>query len=174
MLLMALAFWMYAIAVALARVRSIILEREAHTEWVRACRWHELASREFFAMGGYAALRVGQRRRLRRGDGRSSLAAAAPAPPARRRCAACSRQATRATGSSSGVTHESRAASAAAIIVGGVAVVGVAAALVLNALNSNLAFFFTPTAGERRRGAAGPRLPHRRHGQGRQRCSATS
>ena len=35
MLLMALAFWMYAIAVALARVRNIILEREAQTEWVR-------------------------------------------------------------------------------------------------------------------------------------------
>ncbi len=36
MLLMALAFWMYSIAVALMRVRSIILEREAHTEWVKA------------------------------------------------------------------------------------------------------------------------------------------
>ena len=35
MLLMALAFWMYAIAVALARVRNILLEREAHTEWVQ-------------------------------------------------------------------------------------------------------------------------------------------
>jgi heme exporter protein C len=35
MLLMALAFWMYAIAVVLSRVRSIILEREAHTEWVQ-------------------------------------------------------------------------------------------------------------------------------------------
>ncbi len=35
MLLMALAFWMYSIAVALVRVRSIMLEREAHTEWVR-------------------------------------------------------------------------------------------------------------------------------------------
>jgi len=35
MLVMALAFWMYAIAVALTRVRAIILEREAHTEWVR-------------------------------------------------------------------------------------------------------------------------------------------
>ena len=34
MLLMALCFWMYAIAVALVRVRAIILEREAHTEWV--------------------------------------------------------------------------------------------------------------------------------------------
>ncbi|MDO8960363.1 MAG: heme ABC transporter permease CcmC [Rhodocyclaceae bacterium] len=35
MLLMALAFWMYSIAVALTRVRAIILEREAHTEWVK-------------------------------------------------------------------------------------------------------------------------------------------
>lgn len=35
MLLMALAFWMYAIAVALGRVRNIILERERHTDWVR-------------------------------------------------------------------------------------------------------------------------------------------
>jgi cytochrome c-type biogenesis protein CcmE len=32
-----------------------------------------------------------------------------------------------------------------AIIIGGVASVGVASALVLNALNSNVAFFFTPT-----------------------------
>ncbi len=35
MLIMALAFWMYSIAVALTRVRAIILEREAHTEWVK-------------------------------------------------------------------------------------------------------------------------------------------
>jgi heme exporter protein C len=35
MLLMALAFWMYAIAAALARVRNILLEREGHTEWVQ-------------------------------------------------------------------------------------------------------------------------------------------
>jgi len=34
MLLMALAFWMYSIAVSLARLRNVILEREAHTEWV--------------------------------------------------------------------------------------------------------------------------------------------
>lgn len=34
MLLMALAFWMYSIAVALYRVRSIILERERHATWV--------------------------------------------------------------------------------------------------------------------------------------------
>jgi heme exporter protein C len=35
MLVMALSFWMYSIAVALARVRNIILERERQTEWVR-------------------------------------------------------------------------------------------------------------------------------------------
>lgn len=35
MLLMALCFWMYSIAVALMRVRSIILERERHTDWVK-------------------------------------------------------------------------------------------------------------------------------------------
>ena len=34
MLLMALSFWMYAIAVALYRVRTLILERERHTLWV--------------------------------------------------------------------------------------------------------------------------------------------
>ncbi|HMW63517.1 MAG TPA: heme ABC transporter permease CcmC [Accumulibacter sp.] len=36
MLLCALACWMYSIAVALMRVRTIMLERERHTEWVRA------------------------------------------------------------------------------------------------------------------------------------------
>ena len=35
MLLMALAFWMYAIAVALMRLRTITLERERHTAWAR-------------------------------------------------------------------------------------------------------------------------------------------
>ncbi len=38
MLLMALAAWMYSIAVALARVRRIILERERDAEWVRLQR----------------------------------------------------------------------------------------------------------------------------------------
>jgi heme exporter protein C len=42
MLLMALAFWMYAVAVALARVRNLLLEREAQTEWVQ----HAVAQRE--------------------------------------------------------------------------------------------------------------------------------
>jgi heme exporter protein C len=35
MLLMALAFWMYSIAIALYRVRSIMLERERGSEWVK-------------------------------------------------------------------------------------------------------------------------------------------
>ena len=35
MLVMAFAFWAYAIAMALHRVRSIMLEREVHTDWVR-------------------------------------------------------------------------------------------------------------------------------------------
>ena len=38
MLLMALAAWMYSIAVALMRVRSIILERERDAQWVRELR----------------------------------------------------------------------------------------------------------------------------------------
>lgn len=36
MLLMVFAAWFYTIAVALVRVRRIILERERHTEWVKA------------------------------------------------------------------------------------------------------------------------------------------
>jgi heme exporter protein C len=35
MLLMSLAAWMYSIAAALHRVRSIIVQRERHTRWVR-------------------------------------------------------------------------------------------------------------------------------------------
>ncbi|MCX8145727.1 MAG: heme ABC transporter permease CcmC [Azovibrio sp.] len=35
MLICAIAMWMYTIAVALMRVRTIILERERHTDWVR-------------------------------------------------------------------------------------------------------------------------------------------
>jgi heme exporter protein C len=34
MLVMALAFWMYSIAIALFRVRAIILERERNSDWV--------------------------------------------------------------------------------------------------------------------------------------------
>jgi heme exporter protein C len=35
MLVMALGFWMYCIAVALLRMRCIMLERERHTLWAR-------------------------------------------------------------------------------------------------------------------------------------------
>jgi heme exporter protein C len=35
MLIMALAFWAYAFAVVLARVRTIILERERGAAWTR-------------------------------------------------------------------------------------------------------------------------------------------
>jgi heme exporter protein C len=38
MLLMALAFWMYSIAVVLMRVRCIILERERNSDWVKQMR----------------------------------------------------------------------------------------------------------------------------------------
>lgn len=34
MLIMSLAMWMYCLTLALMRIRAIILEREAHTEWV--------------------------------------------------------------------------------------------------------------------------------------------
>jgi heme exporter protein C len=36
MLVMVFAFWMYSIAVSLARVRAIMLERERHTAWAQA------------------------------------------------------------------------------------------------------------------------------------------
>jgi heme exporter protein C len=40
MLVMALAFWMYSFAVTLARVRTIMLEREHHADWARAAALH--------------------------------------------------------------------------------------------------------------------------------------
>ena len=36
MLVMALAFWMYSIAVILMRVRCVIIERERHADWIKA------------------------------------------------------------------------------------------------------------------------------------------
>jgi heme exporter protein C len=35
MLIMTLGFWAYSIAIAMVRVRSIILERERSSNWVR-------------------------------------------------------------------------------------------------------------------------------------------
>ncbi|MEY3674299.1 MAG: hypothetical protein RJB47_1007, partial [Pseudomonadota bacterium] len=36
MLLMALAFWFYTVALVLYRVRTLILQRESHVAWVHA------------------------------------------------------------------------------------------------------------------------------------------
>jgi heme exporter protein C len=36
MLLMALSFWAYAIAMVLVRVRTLILQREGHAQWLQA------------------------------------------------------------------------------------------------------------------------------------------
>jgi heme exporter protein C len=36
MLIMALAAWMYSIAVSLARARTLLLQRERQTDWARA------------------------------------------------------------------------------------------------------------------------------------------
>jgi hypothetical protein len=36
MLLMALSFWAYTLAIVCYRVRSLIIERERHADWVQA------------------------------------------------------------------------------------------------------------------------------------------
>ena len=53
----------------------------------------------------------------------------------------------------------------------GVAVLGVAVALVLNAFQSNLVFFFTPTQVAANEAPQGPRVPHRRAGRGQAACT---
>lgn len=40
MLVMALGFWMYSIAISLARVRAIILERERRSDWIKGLGEH--------------------------------------------------------------------------------------------------------------------------------------
>jgi heme exporter protein D len=131
MLLMALAFWMYAIAVALARLRSIILERERQNEWGAACSG--IAWENSSPMGGYAvyvwgsvgacAARCCVRAPgcLRRGHRR---VAALAAPAARRRPAASGRP------SRWRAPDEAAHPPARLIILGGVRLVGVASALV--------------------------------------------
>ncbi len=54
MLIMALAFWMYSIAVTLMRLRAVIVERERNSDWVRkdskeraAMNWGSLLWRNF-------------------------------------------------------------------------------------------------------------------------------
>jgi heme exporter protein C len=44
MLLMALAFWMYTVAVALMRLRCIMLERERNMDWVKELSLKTLSS----------------------------------------------------------------------------------------------------------------------------------
>ena len=150
MLLMALAFWIYAIAVALMRVRAIILERERDADWVRDCaesgmNWHRS---EFFAMGGYALYVWGA-------YGVVALALAVELLLAR--AARVLRCGDGAGTTSTRSAHET-AAQALARSSPASAALGVAAALVLNAFQSNLVFFFTPIAGGRatRRRRAAP------------------
>ena len=151
MLLMALCFWMYSVAMALKRVRTIILEREAHTEWVRELAEvrHELAfAGRILRDGRLCALRVGQLRRVRAGAGARALAfgqapagdPAQPAPP----CAG------RTDGPGGRMKNWKKRG---AIVAGGVAAVGIAAALVLNALNSNIASVRHAQRGGRRQSA---------------------
>jgi cytochrome c-type biogenesis protein CcmE len=54
-----------------------------------------------------------------------------------------------------------------AIIAGALASLGVAAALVLNALDSNIALYVTPTEVSEGKAPHRQDLPHRRHGRGR-------
>jgi heme exporter protein C len=58
MLLMTFAAWAYTIAVALHRVRSVMIEREALSDWVDALRKE----------GAAAATQSGARRHQRDGD----------------------------------------------------------------------------------------------------------
>ena len=57
MLMMALAAWFYSIAIALTRVRAIILERERHAGWAGEValrsQGRAMSVAEFLAMGGY-------------------------------------------------------------------------------------------------------------------------
>ena len=59
-------------------------------------------------------------------------------------------------------------------IVAGLAALGVAGALVLNAFQSNLVFFFSPSQIAANEAPREPHLPHRRPGRGGQRASATA
>jgi cytochrome c-type biogenesis protein CcmE len=55
-----------------------------------------------------------------------------------------------------------------ALIGGALAILGIIAALVLNALNSNIALYITPTDVAEGKAPQGKAVPHRRPGQGRQ------
>ena len=62
MLLMTVACWAYAFAVVLTRVRAIVVERESHTEWVRA-----LAPARAPSRAGVGRRAVARRSPIRRG-----------------------------------------------------------------------------------------------------------
>ena len=100
---------------------------------------------EFFAMGGYGLYVWGSYAvTLARDGGRAARSARAAPRRSARRAAAPTKE-TRHEAASQAPGRSSR---------GVVAAVGVAAALVLNAFQSNLVFFFIAVAGRGRRGAA--------------------
>ena len=179
MLLMTLAFWAYAFAVVFTRARAIILERDAQPAGCGRARptpaaahpgnpdmnWNSAA--EFFAMGGYGlyvwgAYAVTARLHADRA-GAASL-------QRRRR----TRAATLASTARRGSAHEAPPQASGAIVGGVVAAVGIAAALVLNAFQSNLVFFYSPSQVAAHEAPVGTHLPHRRHGRGRHGASATA
>ncbi len=153
MLVMSFAAWFYAIAVALARVRTIIVERERGAAWIAAIAGGTQRMSTFFAMNGYGfyvwsaygvtALALVVELLALRSRRRAVLAEARSDRAGRR---------DRARGSRRMKPRHRRFA----WIGAGVLLLGVAAALVLNAFQSNLVFFFSPTQvaeNERRRAA---------------------
>ena len=78
----------------------------------------------------------------------------------RRSCPECREETAKAVGYARMKPRHKRMA----LIGGGLAVLGVAAALVLNAFQTNLVFFFSPTQVLANEAPAGRRVPHRRHG----------
>ena len=175
MLVMTLAAGSYAIAVALARVRAIILEREAARAWVRELAGGANAlDGEFLAHGRLRVLHLEARTAWSRSaSSPKSLAARAP----RARCTRRPRRtATRHSSPELGGqrdenrmkpkrTHRSGSAPALAVL-------GVAAALVLNAFQSQSRVLLHADAGRGEGSAAGPAVSHRRTGRGRQPASA--
>ena len=158
MLLMALASWMYSIAAALHRVRSIILERERNADWVAQYAGtgsHELGELvRFLRDGRLRALRLGLVRGDRWSDRRGNRPAAQP--QARRR---------RATRPPRRGRHGHETAhKRIAIVAGGSPRWRWPRRLVLQRLPAEPGVLLHALPGRRQRSAAGQDLPHRRHG----------